>query len=90
VVRVDAEARIVFVNEASCHMNKQSNMFRAEIEKLAYQFWKESGKLLGSSEEDWFRAERLLLHEFGPPFSFRLETPMGLPLSSFIMGSITQ
>ena len=38
--------------------------FQAEIEKLAYQFWEERGKPLGSSEQDWFQAERQLQHYF--------------------------
>jgi hypothetical protein len=40
------------------------DVFHAEIEKLAYQFWEERGRPLGSSEEDWFRAERQLQHYF--------------------------
>ena len=65
-------------------------MRHAQIEKLAYQFWEERGKPLGSSEEDWFRAERELLHELGPSFSLPLDTSMALPFSSFMMGPITQ
>jgi hypothetical protein len=65
---------------------KVSNIFHAQIEELAYQFWEERGKPLGSSDEDWFRAERELRHHFGP--SFPLDSPMALPLSSF-MGPIT-
>ena len=65
-----------------------SDIFHAQIEKLAYQFWEERGRPLGSSEEDWLRAERELRHHFGP--SFPLDSPMPLPLSSFIEGPITQ
>jgi len=30
---------------------------RKQIEALAYQFWEERGRPIGSPEEDWFRAE---------------------------------
>jgi len=63
------------------------DIFHAQIEKLAYQFWEERGRPLGSSDEDWFRAERELRHHFGP--SFPLDSPMALPLSSFMVGPIT-
>jgi hypothetical protein len=66
-----------------------SDIFHAQIEKLAYQFWEERGRLLGSSEEDWFRAERELRHHFGPSFSVSLDSPM-TPLSSIMTGPITQ
>ena len=72
-------------------MERQSaKMFRAQIEKLAYQFWEERGRPLGSSEEDWFRAERELRHHFGPSPWVPFDSPMALPLSSFMMGPITQ
>ena len=60
-----------------------------QIEKLAYQFWEERGRPLGSSEEDWFRAERELRRHFGPSFSFPLDTPMSLPFSSIMLRPIT-
>ena len=63
-----------------------SNMRHNEIEKLAYQFWEERGRPLGSSEEDWFRAERELQHELGPSFMSPLDSGMLLPLSSMMMG----
>jgi len=69
-------------------MKRQASDIHAQIEKLAYQFWEERGRPLGSSEEDWLRAERELLHHFGP--SFPLDSPMGLPLSSFMVGPMTQ
>ena len=65
-----------------------SNMRHAQIGELAYQFWEERGRPLGSSEEDWFRAERELNHELGPSFTFPLDTPLALPFSSFMMGPI--
>ena len=58
------------------------------IAGIANQFWEERGRPLGSSEEDWFRAERELRHHFGP--SFPLDSPMALPLSSFMVGPMTQ
>ena len=67
-----------------------SDTFHAQIEKPAYQFWEERGRTLGSSEEDWFLAERELRHHFGPSFSYPLYSPMALPFSSFVMGPITQ
>ena len=66
-----------------------SNIRHNQIEKLAYQFWEARGKPLGTSQEDWFRAERELLHELGPSFSFQLDSPMTLPFSSMMMGPIT-
>jgi hypothetical protein len=45
-------------------MEGLEDTFHAETEKLAYQFWEERGRPLGSSEEDWFRAERRLQHYF--------------------------
>lgn len=33
---------------------------REEIARLAYAYWEERGRPLGSAEEDWFRAEREL------------------------------
>lgn len=72
-------------------MKRQASaIFHAQIEKLSYQFWEQRGRPLGSSEEDWFRAERELRHHFGPSFSFPLDSPMALPFSSFMMGPITQ
>lgn len=67
-----------------------SDIFHAQIEKLAYQFWEERGRPLGSSEEDWFQAERELRHDFRSSFSFTVDSPMELPFSSFTMGPITQ
>jgi hypothetical protein len=32
----------------------------SDIAVLAYQFWEERGRLEGSPEEDWYRAEREL------------------------------
>jgi len=66
-----------------------SDIFHAEVEKLSYQFWEERGRPLGSSEEDWFRAEAELRHHFGLPPSFPSELSTELPYSSMMMGPIT-
>ena len=68
---------------------KASDIFRAEVEKLSYQFWEERGKPLGSPEEDWFRAEGELRHHFGLPSSIPFDSSMELPFSSMMMGPIT-
>jgi len=69
---------------------KVSDIFHAQIERLSYQFWEERGRPLGSSEQDWFRAERELRHHFGPSSSVPLDSPMMLTLSSMMVGPITQ
>jgi hypothetical protein len=35
----------------------QTESRRESVEALAYQFWEERGRPMGSPEEDWFRAE---------------------------------
>ena len=30
---------------------------RKEVEELAYHYWEDRGRPLGSPDEDWFRAE---------------------------------
>jgi Protein of unknown function (DUF2934) len=59
-----------------------SNGYSEQIEKLAYRFWEERGRPFGSSEEDWFKAER----EFHRRF---IGLPERLPFSSLSMGPIT-
>lgn len=61
-----------------------------QIEKLAYQLWEERGRPLGSSEEDWFQAERELRQELGPSFTAPFDSSMALPMSSMMMGPITE
>ena len=39
------------------------NTIYNQIERLAYQFWEERGCPQGSPDEDWYRAERSLLHQ---------------------------
>ena len=71
-------------------MKRQASDIHAQVEKLAYQFWEERGRPLGSSEEDWFRAEQELRHHFGPSFSFPSDSPMALPFSSSMMEPINE
>ena len=70
-------------------MNSQvADHFRAQIEKLAYQFWEERGRPSGSPQDDWFRAEQVLRHHFGPSFPDLLNSPAALPFSSVSMGPV--
>lgn len=62
--------------------------FHAYIETLAYQFWEERGRPLGSAEEDWFRAERELRHHLGLSSQSRLDSTATFPLSSLSMGPV--
>lgn len=59
-----------------------SNGYDAEVEKLAYRFWEERGRPFGSSEEDWFKAEREFRRGLTGP-------PERLPFSSLSMGHVT-
>ena len=61
-----------------------------DIQRLAYQFWEDRGRPWGSSEEDWFRAERELRHHFGPYLRRYLGPSAALPLSSIAFGPIEQ
>ena len=36
------------------------------VTQLAYTYWENRGRPLGSAEEDWFRAEREVEHEWEP------------------------
>ena len=49
-----------------------------QIEKMAYNFWEERGRPLGSPEDDWFRAEKSVRHR-------ELHHPLPLPLSSLVV-----
>ena len=59
-----------------------SDVYSAQIEKLAYRFWEERGRPFGSPEEDWFKAKR----EFQRGLIGR---PERLPFSSLSMGHRT-
>lgn len=59
-----------------------SDNYSAQIEKLAYRFWEESGRPFGSPEVDWLKAEREFDRELIGP-------PERLPFSSLSMGLVT-
>jgi hypothetical protein len=61
-------------------MHELSNAQHEQIEKLAYRLWEERGRLLGSPDEDWFRAEQELIQRSG--------WPSRLPFSSLMMGPV--
>ena len=39
-------------------MHQLSDGQHKQVERLAYQLWRERGAPLGSPEDDWFRAEK--------------------------------
>jgi hypothetical protein len=49
------------------------------IKGLAYEFWEQRGRPLGSPEVDWQKAEEKL-------GSYSLNSPVGPPWSAFSMG----
>lgn len=57
-----------------------SNLHYDEIEKLAYQFWEQRGRPVGSPDVDWFQAQQAVLQ--------KTDSPMRLPFSSIIMGPV--
>jgi hypothetical protein len=61
-------------------MHQLSNAQHEQIEKLAYRLWEERGRLLGSPDDDWFRAEQELIQ--------RSVWPSRLPFSSLTMGPV--
>ena len=61
-------------------MHQLSNAQHEQIEKLAYRLWEERGRLLGSPNDDWFRAEQELIQ--------RSVWPSRLPFSSLMMGPV--
>jgi hypothetical protein len=48
------------VEMESSNLPDQKTADAEEVRNLAYRFWQERGCPTGSSEEDWFRAEREL------------------------------
>jgi hypothetical protein len=58
-------------------MPRPSDAQHQQIEKLAYQLWKERGRPLGSPGDDWFRAEQELIQSS--------DLPSRLPFSSLTM-----
>jgi Protein of unknown function (DUF2934) len=49
------------------------------IKELAYEYWEERGRPMGSPEVDWYKAEQTMR-------SSRLASPVGPPFSAFSMG----
>jgi hypothetical protein len=48
-------------------MNSRSELDRAEIERLAYQYWEERGCEHGCHDNDWYRAEAEIRKRRGEP-----------------------
>jgi len=66
-------------------MKTQTQPTHAEVERLAYQFWEERGRLWGSAEEDWFRAQRMLMSD-GSAGRHHWDASNALPFSSILFG----
>jgi hypothetical protein len=49
------------------------------IKELAYEYWVERGRPMGSPEVDWYKAEQAMR-------SSSLASPVGPPFSAFSMG----
>ena len=47
------------------------------VSDLAYKYWEGRGCPIGSSGEDWFRAEREIAHEGGVYGTLRFDKPEG-------------
>lgn len=50
----------------SQQMDLKGSAYACRVAPLAYRYWEMRGSLLGSSDEDWFRAEREIAHECEP------------------------
>ena len=61
-------------------MHQLSNAQHEQIEKLAYQLWKERGEPLGSPDDDWVRAEQEFIQSSDSPSRF--------PFSLLMMGPL--
>jgi hypothetical protein len=59
-------------------MHQLSDEQHEQIQKLAYQLWEARGRPLGSPDDDWLRAERVLIQ--------RSQWPLRLPFSYLTMG----
>jgi hypothetical protein len=55
---------------------KNQELDQARIEHVAYEFWVQRGRPIGSPEEDWFRAEQRLRRE-GPAEEAPVNDPSG-------------
>ena len=72
-------------------MDRQTTeLSHIDIQRLAYQFWEDRGRPWGSSEEDWFRAERELRHHLALFLRHYLDSSVALPFSPFAIGPIEQ
>jgi hypothetical protein len=60
-------------------------MNHQEIERLAYRLWQERGMPMGSPDEDWFFAERLLKRRYRSGLSMP-----EMSLAAFSMGKRTR
>jgi len=49
------------------------------IKELAYEYWEQRGRPVGSPEVDWYKAEQRMK-------SSSLASPVGPPFSAFSMG----
>ena len=49
------------------------------IKELAYEYWEERGRPIGSPEVDWYKAEQTMS-------SSNSASPVGPPFSAFSMG----
>lgn len=47
-------------------MDSNKSAYARRVASLAYRYWEMRGSPLGSSDEDWFRAEREIAHECEP------------------------
>jgi hypothetical protein len=50
----------------SQRMNSNDSAYARRFARLAYRYWEMRGSPVGSSDEDWFRAEREIVHECEP------------------------
>jgi hypothetical protein len=56
---------------------KNQELDQTSIEHVAYEFWVQRGRPIGSPEEDWFRAEQRLRRE-GPAEEAPVNDPSSL------------
>lgn len=54
------------IDETSHQMESSDPAYMRRVAPLAYRYWEMRGSPLGSSDEDWFRAEREIAHECEP------------------------
>jgi len=59
-VRKPSRAKVYAGGGAANGGPKATPGFSEQVRRLAYQFWEERGRPEGSSNEDWYRAEKQL------------------------------